>query len=84
MPLIVNRAKTQPEQPVNVHAEVLRALYSPGYSAFQIAIIPLTHHKNSGYTELKVLGVYFSPAAGGGKIYNAQLSFCLPHFKLVC
>ena len=43
-------------------------------------IIPLTHHKNSGYTELKVLGVYFSPAAGGGKIYNAQLSFCLPHF----
>ncbi|WP_294474836.1 hypothetical protein [uncultured Ruminococcus sp.] len=30
--------------------------------------IPLTHHKNSDYTELKVLGVYFSPAAGGGKI----------------
>ena len=43
-------------------------------------VIPLTHHKNSGYTELKVLGVYLSPAAGGGKIYNAQLSFCLPHF----
>ncbi|WP_294474115.1 hypothetical protein [uncultured Ruminococcus sp.] len=33
-------------------------------------VIPLTHHKNSGYTELKVLGVYFSPAAGGGKIHN--------------
>ena len=31
-------------------------------------VIPLTHHKNSGYTELKVLGVYLSPAAGGGKI----------------
>ena len=43
-------------------------------------IIPLTHHKNSGYTELKVLDVYFSPAAGGEKIYNAQLSFCLPYF----
>jgi len=43
-------------------------------------VIPLTHHKNSGYTELKVLGVYLSPAAGGGKIYNAQLSFCSPHF----
>ena len=43
-------------------------------------VITLTHHKNSGYTELKVLGVYFPPAAGGGKIYNAQLSFCLPHF----
>jgi len=43
-------------------------------------VIPLTHHKNSGYTELKVLGVYLSPAAGGGKIWGAQLSFCLPHF----
>ena len=28
-------------------------------------VIPLTHHKNSGYTELRVLGVYLSPAAGG-------------------
>ena len=43
-------------------------------------VIPLTHYKNSGYTELKVLSVYLSPAFGGGKIYNAQLSFCLPHF----
>ncbi|HCJ41160.1 MAG TPA: hypothetical protein DHV89_06425, partial [Ruminococcus sp.] len=43
-------------------------------------VIPLTHHKNSGYTELKVLGVYLSPAAGGKKIYNAQLSFGLLHF----
>ncbi len=31
-------------------------------------VIPLTHHKNSGYTELKVFGAYLSPAAGGGKI----------------
>ncbi len=38
-------------------------------------VIPLTHRKNSGYTELKVLGVYLSPACGGGKIYNTQLSF---------
>ncbi|WP_294475086.1 hypothetical protein [uncultured Ruminococcus sp.] len=29
--------------------------------------IPLTHHKNSGYTELTVFGVYLSPAAGGGR-----------------
>nr|WP_294469365.1 hypothetical protein [uncultured Ruminococcus sp.] len=28
-------------------------------------IIPLIHHKNSGF---KVLGVYLSPAAGGGKV----------------
>ena len=27
---------------------------------FQNVVIPLTHHKNSGYTELKVLGVYLS------------------------
>ncbi len=39
-----------------------------GLSVFFIAVIPLTHHKNSGYTELRVLGVYLSPAAGGGKI----------------
>ena len=25
-----------------------------------IVVIPLTHHKNSGYTELKVLGVWRS------------------------
>ena len=43
-------------------------------------VIPLTHHKISGYTELKVLGGYLSPAAGGGKISCDQLSFCLPHF----
>jgi len=35
-------------------------------------VFPLTHHKNSGYTELKVIGVYFSPAAGGGKIWGAK------------
>ena len=34
----------------------------------RIVVIPLTHHKNSGYTEVKVLGVYISTAAGGGKI----------------
>ena len=26
----------------------------------KIVVIPLTHHKNSGYTELKVLGVWRS------------------------
>ena len=31
-----------------------------------IMIIPLIHHKNSGYTEFKVLGVYLSPAEDGG------------------
>ena len=34
---------------------------------FNYVVIPLTHHKNSGYTELRVLGVYLSPACGGGK-----------------
>jgi hypothetical protein len=53
---------------------------SAGGSLFFYVVIPLTHHKNSGYTELKVLGVYFPPAAGGGKIWGARLSFCLPHF----
>jgi len=51
---------------------------------FYIVVIPLTHHKNGGFTELKVVGVYLSPAAGGGKIWGAQLSFCLQHFQLVC
>ena len=27
---------------------------------FQYVVIPLTHHKNSSYTELKVLGVWCS------------------------
>ena len=40
-----------------------------------IVVIPLTHHKNSGYTELKVLGVYFSPAAVGGKITANCIQF---------
>ncbi|EGC01316.1 hypothetical protein CUS_7509 [Ruminococcus albus 8] len=38
-------------------------------------VIPLTHHKNSGYTELKVLGVYFSPRRRRGK--NIQRSIIL-------
>ena len=28
--------------------------------SFLNVVIPLTHHKNSGYTELKVLGVWRS------------------------
>ena len=32
-------------------------LYSKRHLKIQIVVIPLTHHKNSGYTELKVLGV---------------------------
>ena len=27
-------------------------------------VIPLTHHKNSGYTKFKVLGVYLSTTTG--------------------
>nr|WP_294487837.1 hypothetical protein [uncultured Ruminococcus sp.] len=38
----------------------------------QLAVIPLTHHKNSGYIEFKVLGGYLSTAAGGGKITSTQ------------
>ncbi|MBE6874904.1 MAG: hypothetical protein E7493_13525 [Ruminococcus albus] len=29
-----------------------------GIRLFENVVIPLTHHKNSGYTELKVFGVY--------------------------
>ena len=49
-----------------------------------LLIIQLIHHKNSGYTEFKVVGVYLSPATGEGKMWCAQLSFCLQHFQLVC
>ena len=35
-------------------------------------VIPLTHHKNGGFTELKVVGIYLSPACGGGKITSTQ------------
>ena len=46
-------------------------------------IIPLIHHKNSGYTELKVLGVYFSPAAGGGTIRkNSHFVSSAIHIKI--
>ena len=51
---------------------------------FIFMVIPLTHHKNGGFTELKVVGGYLSPAAGVGKISCAQLSFCLQHFQPVC
>ena len=37
-------------------------------------VIPLTHHKNSGYTERKVLGVYFS-AFGGEIISNTDIFY---------
>ncbi|EGC02610.1 conserved domain protein [Ruminococcus albus 8] len=30
----------------------------PVFVIFRYVVIPLTHHKNSGYTELKVLVVY--------------------------
>ena len=36
-------------------------------------VIPLTHHKNGCFTELKVVGVYLSPATGGGKMVPAPL-----------
>ena len=46
-------------------------------------VIPLTRYTNSGYTELKVLGVYFSPAAGGGKIRkNSHFVSSAIHFKI--
>ena len=38
-------------------------------------VIPLTHHKNSGYTEFKVLGIYLSPAAGGGRYVALNYPF---------
>ena len=42
-------------------------VYFRVFKQFRNVIIPLTHHKNSGYTELKVLGVYFSPPQAGEK-----------------
>ncbi|MBE6874608.1 MAG: hypothetical protein E7493_12005 [Ruminococcus albus] len=39
------------------------------------AVIPLTHHKNSGFTELKVAGLYHSPACGGEKYQKARPYF---------
>ena len=38
----------------------------------QNVVISLTHHQNGGFTELKAVGVYLSPAAGGGKITSTQ------------
>ena len=38
-------------------------------------VIPLIHHKNSGYTEHKVLGVYLSPAAGGERYTTLNYPF---------
>ncbi|EGC01121.1 hypothetical protein CUS_6965 [Ruminococcus albus 8] len=38
-------------------------------------VIPLIHHKNSGYTKFKVLGVYLSPAAGGGRYWALNYPF---------
>ncbi len=35
-------------------------------------IIPLIRHKNSGFTEIRVVDVYLSPACGGGKITSTQ------------
>ncbi len=39
---------------------------------FQNVVITLTHHKNGGFTELKVVGVYLSPTAGGEE-YTTKL-----------
>ena len=38
-----------------------------GKSDTKNVVIQLTHHKNSSYTGLKVLGVYFSPRLRRGK-----------------
>ena len=32
----------------------------PVFVIFRYVVVPLTHHKNSGYTELKVVGVWRS------------------------
>ena len=59
---------------------------------FCYVVIPLTHHKNSSYTEFKVLGVYLSPACGGGKITSTQfflidkgiLQWCVKGITIIC
>ena len=40
--------------------------------SFLNVVIPLTYHKNSGYTELKVLGVYLVWCAKGIVIKTKQ------------
>ncbi|MBE6874011.1 MAG: hypothetical protein E7493_08910 [Ruminococcus albus] len=37
---------------LNIHSDIILS--------FQNVVIPLTHHKNSGYTELKVFGGWCS------------------------
>ena len=47
-------------------------LHPPPALCKKNVVIPLTHHKNGGFTELKVVGVYLPPATGGGKIWGAK------------
>ncbi|MBE6874632.1 MAG: hypothetical protein E7493_12130 [Ruminococcus albus] len=47
-------------------------------------IIPLTHCTKQPCDGATIADGILSPAAGGGKIWGAQLSFCLQHFQLVC
>ena len=44
-------------------------------------VIPLTHHKNSGFTELKAVGAYLSPAAG--KCVNAWEKYGVLNYPFV-
>jgi len=44
-------------------------------------VIPLTHHKNGGFTELKAVGVYLSPAAVRGKIWALNYPFVYSIFS---
>ncbi len=48
----------------------------------QNMVIPMKHHKNCGFTEIKVAGVYLVPTQDGEEM-DVRLYFCLPHFRSV-
>ncbi|MBO5559007.1 hypothetical protein [Ruminococcus sp.] len=66
---IAIRLKIQTKSSHKIHrSELLRLDFVNLNSWIAIVVITLTHHKNSGFTELKVVVVYLSPACGWGKI----------------
>jgi len=49
-------------------------------------VIPLTHHKNSGYTELKVFGIYLSVGQRVQSGHHQRSAAVINHsfYRLLC
>ena len=63
---IAIRPKIQTKSSHKIHrSELLRLDFVNLNSWIAIVVITLTHHQNSGFTELKVAVVYLSPHAAG-------------------